>query len=111
MQPPARVLVCETTKHYRSAALLYAHPDDVILEVGCHEGTAGGSCASLQPNAALPQLFLLKFNPACVQSAILLAVDSLYAVGCHQLQLQIRVCGARHSMLSIGHHTILCLQC
>lgn len=38
LQPPARVLVCETTKHYRSAALLYAHPDDVVLEVGCHEG-------------------------------------------------------------------------
>eukprot|EP00878_Enallax_costatus_P005667 GHUV01005943.1.p1 GENE.GHUV01005943.1~~GHUV01005943.1.p1 ORF type:complete len:276 (+),score=73.78 GHUV01005943.1:223-1050(+) len=37
-KPPARVLVCETTKHYRSAALLYAHPDDIILEVGCHEG-------------------------------------------------------------------------
>ncbi|WIA14213.1 hypothetical protein OEZ85_002752 [Tetradesmus obliquus] len=37
-KPPARVLVAETTKHYRSAALLYTHPDDVVLEVGCHEG-------------------------------------------------------------------------
>jgi hypothetical protein len=37
-QPPARVLVAETTKHYRSAAMLYTHPDDVVLEVGCHEG-------------------------------------------------------------------------
>jgi hypothetical protein len=40
LQPAARVLAAETTKHYRSAALLYSHPDDVVLEVGCHEGEA-----------------------------------------------------------------------
>ena len=38
VQPPQRVLICETTKHYRAAALSFAHPSDVVLEVGCHEG-------------------------------------------------------------------------
>lgn len=38
VQPPARVLVCETTDHYRAAAQAYCHPGDVVLEVGCSHG-------------------------------------------------------------------------
>jgi hypothetical protein len=39
-QPPGRLLVADTTKQYRDAALRYARPGDVVLEVGCHEGAA-----------------------------------------------------------------------
>jgi hypothetical protein len=38
LQPPARVLVAETTDHYRAAAQAYCHPDDVVLEVGSSHG-------------------------------------------------------------------------
>eukprot|EP00879_Flechtneria_rotunda_P004936 GHRR01005210.1.p1 GENE.GHRR01005210.1~~GHRR01005210.1.p1 ORF type:complete len:247 (+),score=33.41 GHRR01005210.1:58-798(+) len=37
-KPSTRVLVTETTTHYRAAACEYTLPDDVVLEVGCHEG-------------------------------------------------------------------------
>lgn len=38
LQPPCRVLVAETTDHYRAAAQLYCHPGDVVLEVGSSYG-------------------------------------------------------------------------
>lgn len=64
LQPPARVLVAETTKHYRSAALLYTHPDDVVLEVGCHEGEAGMQTAHGNMQVAMP---VVGFWCSCLQ--------------------------------------------
>ena len=38
LQPNHRVIAAETTTQYREAALRYVAPDDIVLEVGCHEG-------------------------------------------------------------------------
>jgi len=45
-QPPCRVLVAETTDHYRAAAQLYCHPGDVVLEVGSSYGEEASSPSS-----------------------------------------------------------------
>jgi len=50
-QTKNRVIVADTTRQYREAALRYTAPQDVCLEVGCHEGVTSaklqGRCASI----------------------------------------------------------------
>jgi hypothetical protein len=45
-QPPSRITVVETTRDYRDAACAFTHPDDVVLEVGCHIGERAGGAAA-----------------------------------------------------------------
>jgi hypothetical protein len=40
--PPGRVIVAETTDHYRAAAQSFCHPGDVVLEVGSSYGEGEG---------------------------------------------------------------------
>ncbi|GAX74038.1 hypothetical protein CEUSTIGMA_g1488.t1 [Chlamydomonas eustigma] len=38
VKPAKRIITAETTRQYREACLRYVNPDDICLEVGCHEG-------------------------------------------------------------------------
>ena len=89
VQPPSRVVICETTKQYLAAAIAYTNHTDACLEIGCHEGVH--HARHVRVHAASMQ------RPCSVHAAH----------GCHitAATCMQRLCRMQHRI----HHCITCM--